>query len=41
MGVAVARAIAGARLVTVPGGHHNDLFVMRPQLVDEIVAHAR
>jgi hypothetical protein len=27
MGQEVAAAIAGARLITVPGGHHNDLFV--------------
>jgi uncharacterized protein len=40
MGVAVARAIAGARLVTVPGGHHNDLFALRPELIDAIAAHA-
>jgi hypothetical protein len=41
MGKAVAGAIAGARLITIAGGHHNDLFATRPDLLDEIVAHAK
>jgi len=41
MGRAVAGAIAGARLVTVRGGHHNDLFGLRDDLEDLIAAHAK
>jgi uncharacterized protein len=41
MGKAVTAAIAGARLVTVPGGHHNDLFARRPDLIDVIADHAK
>jgi uncharacterized protein len=41
MGRAVAGAIAGATLITVPGGHHNDLFTRRPDLIDVIAAHAK
>lgn len=41
MGVRVAKAIAGARLITVPGGHHNDLFAIDGlHLLDAIVEHA-
>jgi pimeloyl-ACP methyl ester carboxylesterase len=41
MGQAVARAIPGARLVTVAGGHHNDLFaVAGERLLDEVTAFA-
>jgi pimeloyl-ACP methyl ester carboxylesterase len=41
MGRAVANAIAGATLVTVPGGMHNDLFVRDGErLLDLIGAHA-
>jgi hypothetical protein len=39
MGVEVSRAIAGAKLVTVPGGTHNDLFVRESDLLlREVVA---
>jgi fermentation-respiration switch protein FrsA (DUF1100 family) len=39
MGDELARAIAGARLVRVPGGHHGDLFARDPaRLIDAIVA---
>jgi pimeloyl-ACP methyl ester carboxylesterase len=41
MGKSVAAAIAGARLVTVEGGHHNDLFAVRPDLLDAIAEHAK
>lgn len=41
MGRAVASAIPGARLVTVEGGHHNDLFWKRPDLTEVIAAHAK
>jgi fermentation-respiration switch protein FrsA (DUF1100 family) len=41
MGRSVAAAIASAKLVTVEGAHHNDLFLRRPSLLDEIAAHAR
>jgi fermentation-respiration switch protein FrsA (DUF1100 family) len=41
MGKAVAGAIAGARLVTVEGGHHNDIFSLRPDLMDLIAEHAK
>lgn len=41
MGKAVADAIPGARLVTVAGGHHNDLFARRPDLLDVIADHAK
>jgi hypothetical protein len=41
MGQTLAGAIAGARLVTVPGGHHNDLFGLRDDLDDLIAAHAK
>jgi hypothetical protein len=41
MGQGVTAAIAGARLVTVEGGHHNDLFGRRPDLLDAIADHAR
>jgi uncharacterized protein len=41
MGREVAAAIPGARLVTVPGGHHNDLFAVDPELYAVIAAHAR
>jgi hypothetical protein len=42
MGVTLSQAIPGARLVTVPGGGHNDLFLVgRNQLLDAIEAHAR
>lgn len=42
MGRELAGAIAGARLVTVPGGHHNDLFARDGErLLDAIAAHAR
>ena len=41
MGQTVARAIPGARLVTIPGGHHNDLFaVAGERLLDEVAAFA-
>lgn len=40
MGREVAAALPDARLVTVPGGHHNDLFVLDPTLLDRIAAHA-
>jgi hypothetical protein len=41
MGRAVAAALPSARLVTVPGGHHNDLFAKDgPRLLDAIAAHA-
>lgn len=41
MGVTLARAIAGAELLTVEGGHHNDLFVLeRDRLLDALVVHA-
>lgn len=41
MGAAIARAIPGARLVTVEGGHHNDLFARRPDLLDLIAEHVK
>jgi hypothetical protein len=42
MGMEVSQAIAGARLFTVPGGTHNDLFVRdRERLLREVVALAR
>lgn len=41
MGKAVASAVAAARLVTVPGGHHNDLFARKPDLIDTIADHAK
>ncbi len=41
MGQELAAAIPGARLITVPGGHHNDLFALRGQaLRAALVAHA-
>lgn len=40
MGQEIAARL-GARLFTVPGGHHNDLFGLRgPELLDAIAAHA-
>lgn len=39
MGETVARTIPGATFVRVPGGHHMDLLVTKPALLDEIVAH--
>jgi pimeloyl-ACP methyl ester carboxylesterase len=39
MGEAVAQAIPGARFVRVQGGHHMDLFVAKPSLLDDIVDH--
>lgn len=37
----LAAAIPGARLITVAGGHHNDLFARRGAMLrEEIVAHA-
>ncbi len=41
MGQAVAGAIVGAKLVTVSGGHHNDLFGKEPDLFDLMVGHAK
>ncbi len=42
MGVTLAGAIAGATLLTIPGGGHNDLFARdRERLLAAIVAHAR
>jgi hypothetical protein len=42
MGVTLSQAIAGARLVMVPGAGHNDLLsVGGPELIAQIVAHAR
>ncbi len=42
MGELLARTIAGARFITVPGGHHNDLFNRDGvHLMTEIDAHAR
>lgn len=41
MGKALSEAIPGARLVTVAGGHHNDLFARRPDLLDLIASHAK
>ena len=39
MGKTVAAAIVGARLVTITGGHHGDLFAReRDRLLDEIAA---
>jgi pimeloyl-ACP methyl ester carboxylesterase len=41
MGQAVAKAIPGARLVTIPGGHHNDLFaVAGERILDDVAAFA-
>ena len=41
MGQELAAAIPGARLITVPGGHHNDLFALRGQALHAaLVAHA-
>jgi pimeloyl-ACP methyl ester carboxylesterase len=41
MGREVAGAIAGARLVTIEGGRHNDLFVAAgARILDEIVTHS-
>lgn len=40
MGQALAGAITGAKLVTVAGGHHNDLFALHRDLVGVIAAHA-
>ena len=40
MGREVAAALPSARLVTVAGGHHNDLFARDPSLLDAIAAHA-
>jgi hypothetical protein len=40
MGRDVAGAIAGATFVPVQGGHHNDLFAVRPDLLDRIARHA-
>jgi fermentation-respiration switch protein FrsA (DUF1100 family) len=37
MGVALSRAIAGAKLVTIPGAHHGDVYP-RGRLVD-LIAH--
>lgn len=41
MGKTVASAIPGARLLTVAGGHHNDLFDRQADLIDVIAAHAK
>ncbi len=42
MGQRLAAAIPGATLVTIPGGHHNDLFfVDGARIVDAIAAHAK
>jgi hypothetical protein len=40
MGRDVAAALPAARLVTIPGGHHNDLFATDPRLLDLIADHA-
>jgi pimeloyl-ACP methyl ester carboxylesterase len=41
MGVTLAGVIEGARLITVPGASHNDLFVVAGEpLLDAAVAHA-
>ena len=41
MGQELAAAIPGARLITVPGGHHNDLFALQGEsLRAALVAHA-
>jgi fermentation-respiration switch protein FrsA (DUF1100 family) len=41
MGQELAAAIPGARLITVPGGHHNDLFALEGEALREaLVAHA-
>jgi pimeloyl-ACP methyl ester carboxylesterase len=40
MGVTLARAIAGAELVTVEGGGHNDLFIVAPdRILEAVVRH--
>jgi fermentation-respiration switch protein FrsA (DUF1100 family) len=39
MGEAVTRATPGARLVTVPGAGHNDLFAVEPSLYGTIAEH--
>ena len=36
----IAAALPSARLVTVAGGHHNDLVARDPSLLDAIAAHA-
>jgi uncharacterized protein len=42
MGVSLSRAIAGAELLTVAGGGHNDLFALEyDRILDAIAAHAR
>jgi pimeloyl-ACP methyl ester carboxylesterase len=42
MGELLARTIVGARFISVPGGHHNDLFDRDGvRLMNEIDAHAR
>jgi fermentation-respiration switch protein FrsA (DUF1100 family) len=41
MGRTVAGAIAGAELITVPGGHHNDLFSRQPGLMERIASFAK
>ncbi|APR86970.1 hypothetical protein A7982_12319 [Minicystis rosea] len=41
MGQTLAKAIPSAKLVTVEGGHHNDVFAVRPDLFDVIAAHAK
>jgi fermentation-respiration switch protein FrsA (DUF1100 family) len=42
MGVALSHAFPHAELITVSGGHHNDLFVLqRDALLEAIVRHAR
>ncbi|MBK8256165.1 MAG: alpha/beta hydrolase [Polyangiaceae bacterium] len=40
MGKTLASAITGAELVAVKGGHHNDLFLVKPDLLNVIAAHA-
>jgi pimeloyl-ACP methyl ester carboxylesterase len=39
MGEKVAHAIPGAKLVTIAGGHHMDLLLAKPGLLEEIVDH--
>jgi len=38
MGVQVAKAIVGSRIITVPGGHHNDLFAVDGAHVFDAIA---
>jgi pimeloyl-ACP methyl ester carboxylesterase len=42
MGQEIAAAIAGAHLITVPGGHHNDLFARDgDRILAAVIEHAR